>query len=86
MIKCSIDFLIIIRVVNIHIFRGNCDASIGGAWFDSQSHSQIFVGCYHDHAILATWGCSMSDFTQNYRFSAYSLPLKLCGPGYGSKK
>ncbi len=38
------------------------DASIGGAWFDSQSHSRIFAGCY-DHAILAIWGCSMSDFT-----------------------
>ncbi len=33
------------------------DASIGGAWFDSQSHSWIFAGCY-DHAILAIWGCS----------------------------
>ncbi len=33
------------------------DASIGGARFDSQSHSRIFAGCY-DHAILAIWGCS----------------------------
>ncbi len=33
------------------------DAWMGGAWFDSQSHSRIFAGCY-DHAILALWGCS----------------------------
>ncbi len=33
------------------------DTSIGGAWFDSQSHSRIFAGCYV-HAILAIWGCS----------------------------
>ncbi len=33
------------------------DALIGGAWFDSKSHSRIFAGCYYDHAILAVWGC-----------------------------
>ncbi len=51
------------------------DAWIAGARFDSQSHSRIFAGCY-DRAILAIWGCSMSDFTENYRFS----PNKLIQP------
>ncbi len=40
---------------------------MGGTWADSQSYSRIFAGCY-DHAILAIWGCSMTDFTQNNWF------------------
>ncbi len=48
------------------------DASIGGAWFDSQSHSRIFAGCY-DHAILAIWRCSNLWFHIKLQFSPNKL-------------
>ncbi len=44
------------------------DASIGGALFDSQPHSRIFMGCY-DHAISAIWGvlkCLISQRTTGF--------------------
>ncbi len=68
--KCILYIYILGVTLNCRRF----DASIGGAWVDSQSHSGIFAGFY-DHAILGIWDAQMSDFTEN--ISGY-----LCNHGY----
>ncbi len=72
--KCILYIYVYIYILGVTLNCRRFDASIGGAWFDSQSHSGIFAGFY-DHAILGIWDAQMSDFTEN--ISGY-----LCNHGY----
>ncbi len=51
---------LVVNLVGVTPNSWRFDASIGGAWFDYQSHSRIFAKVLwnEDHAILAIWGCS----------------------------
>ncbi len=48
---------LVMSVLGVTPYSRGFDASMGGAGFNSKSHSRIFAGCY-DHAILAIRGCS----------------------------